>query len=70
MRTIKSYLAEMLLNKRVHFKCDCAINLDVTGKVIGWRLHDNEILWDVQLDGGRIIKIGENHPNLNLELLN
>ena len=69
MTPIKTYLAETMVGKRVHFRCDCVLNIDVVGVVKGWSLYQNEILWDVLLDNGKLIKIGENHPNMNIEVL-
>lgn len=69
MVQIKSYLAETLVGKRVHFQCDCILKIDVIGSIKGWSLHNDEILWDVLTDNGKIIKIGENHPNMNIEVL-
>lgn len=69
MTPIKTHLAETIVGKRVHFRCDCVLNIDVVGVVKGWSLYQNEILWDVLLDSGKLIKIGENHPNMNIEVL-
>jgi len=69
MIPIKSYIANLLVGKRVHFQCNCVLKIDVIGSVKGWSLNQNEILWDVMTDEGRIIKIGENHPNMNIEVL-
>jgi len=69
MKFIKTYIGEMLLNKRVHFYCNCIMNLDVTGKVTSWKVVSNEVIWEVTLDSGKVIKIGENHPNMSIEIL-
>ena len=69
MTPIKTHLAETIVGKQVHFRCDCVLNIDVVGVVKGWSLYQNEILWDVLLDSGKLIKIGENHPNMNIEVL-
>ena len=69
MSPIKTYLAESLVGKRYHFKCDCLLNIDVVGIVKGWSMNGDEIVWDVYVDGGKKIRIGENHPNMNIEEL-
>lgn len=69
MTPIKSYLANTLVGKRVHFQCDCVLNIDVIGSIKGWSLNQGEILWEVVTDEGKMIKIGENHPNMNIEIL-
>ena len=69
MLPIKTYIAEGLVGKRMHFKCDCLLNIDVVGVVKGWSVYQNEILWDIYTDNGKTIKIGENHPNMNIEEL-
>ena len=69
MIPIKSHLAESLVGRRVHFQCDCVLNIDIIGVVKDWEMNHNEILWDVLTDSGKLIKIGENHPNMNIEVL-
>lgn len=66
MDSFKKYIAKQLVDKTLHFKCDCLIPLDHTGTIIGYEISDNEILFVVNV-GGKIIKIGENHPNLQVE---
>lgn len=67
MSPIKTYLAESLVGKRYHFKCDCLLNIDVVGIVKGWSMHQGEIIWNVYTDSGKVVRIGENHPNMNIE---
>ena len=67
MDSFKKYIAEQLVGKTLHFKCDCLIPLDHTGIIIGYEISGNEILFVVNVDG-KMIKIGENHPNLQVEL--
>lgn len=69
MTPIKTYIADTLVGKRLHFKCDCLLNIDVFGTVKGWSLYQGEIIWDICTDNGRIIKIGENHPNMFIDEL-
>ena len=67
MTPIKSYMADSLVGKRFHFTCDCVMNIDVVGTVKGWSLYQGEIIWDVYTTTGKFIRIGENHPNMNIE---
>ena len=69
MIPIKTYIADSLVGKRVHFQCECIMNIDVKGIVRDWSLYQDEIIWNVFLDNGKMIKIGENHPNMNIEIL-
>lgn len=69
MTSIKTYIADTLVGKRLHFKCDCLLNIDVVGVVKGWSLYQGEIIWDVYTDSGKIVKIGENHPNMFIDEL-
>ena len=69
MVPIKSYLADSLVDKQVHFRCDCLLNIDVIGTVKGWKINNNEILWEVHTQNGKIITIGENHPNMYIKIL-
>lgn len=69
MKSIKTHIGEMLFNKKVHFYCNCIMNIDVTGIVKGWKVVSNEVIWEVELSNGKMIKIGENHPNMSMEIL-
>ena len=69
MTPIKSYIADSLVGKRLHFKCNCLLNIDVVGVVKSWSIYQNEIIWEVLTDSGKFIKIGENHPNMFIEKL-
>lgn len=66
MQTFKSYIAKSLIGKRLHFKCDCLLGLDHTGIIKDFEMISNEIVFIVDVDG-RIVRIGENHPNLYVE---
>ena len=65
---IKDYIAKKLIGEKLHFKCDCLFNIDVIGTIKDYEINNNEIIFIVDADG-RIIKIGENHPNMNVELI-
>ena len=69
MTPIKSYIAERFVGKTFHFKCDCLLNIDIVGVVKGWSLYQGEIIFEVYTDTGKLIKIGENHPNMQIEEL-
>ena len=66
MTPFKSYIANSLLGKRLHFKCDCLLRLDHIGIIKDFEMITNEIVFIVDVDG-KIIRIGENHPNLYVE---
>lgn len=69
MTPIKSYIAEGLVGKRLHFKCDCLLHIDIVGVVKGWSEYSGEIIWEVLTEEGKMIKIGMNHPNMFIEEL-
>ena len=69
MTPIKTYMADTLVGKRLNFKCECLLNIDVVGIVKSWSLYQGEIIWDVYTDSGKLIKIGENHPNMFIDEL-
>lgn len=62
---MKDYLAEQIKGKRLHFTCKCLFPFDFIGIVKGYTIQNNEIIFDVDKDG-KIVKIGENHPNLQV----
>lgn len=62
---IKDYIANSIKGKSFRFKCDCIIKMDVVGKIVDYEIINNEILFIVN-SSGKIIKIGENHPNLEI----
>lgn len=67
MTPIKNYIAEMFLNKKYRFKCDCLIPIDVTGVVKDFEISHNEIILLVLVDS-KIIHIGLNSPSLQIEM--
>lgn len=69
MIPIKTYIADTLVGKRLHFKCECLLNIDIIGTVKGWSMYHDEIIWDVYTDSGKFIRIGENHPNMFIDEL-
>lgn len=68
MKTFKDLLAEQLLYKRVHCKCECIIPLDFFGYIKDYEINNNEIVYLID-NKGKIIRIGENHPNLYIEIV-
>lgn len=67
MENFKQYIAKQLIGHKLHFVCDCIFKLDHTGIVKDYELNNNEIIFIVDVNG-KLIKIGENHPNLNVTL--
>ena len=65
MENFKQYIAKQLIGKKLHFKCDCLFKIDHIGIVKDYEIKANEIIFIVDVDG-KIIKIGENHPNLQV----
>ena len=62
----KDFIAKQLIRKKLHFKCDCLIPMDFHGVIIDYEIINNEIVFIVKTNDNRLIKIGENHPNLNI----
>lgn len=65
MISFKDYIAKEFIGRRVHFKCDCLFPLDHVGMIKDYEINNNEIVFIVDVSG-KIIKIGENHPNLQV----
>lgn len=63
---IKNYIAEQIKGKRLHFSCKCLFPFDFIGEVKNYTIKNNEIIFNVDKDG-KMIAIGENHPNLTVE---
>lgn len=66
MIPFKSYIAERLIGRKLRFNCDCIFPIDGTGVIVGFKMISNEIIFLVDV-GGKIVSIGENHPNLYVE---
>ena len=69
MVKLKEWIGESLVGKRANFKCACLIKLDVTGKVTSYKIVSNEVVWTVDLGGGKTTQIGENTPNLFISVI-
>lgn len=65
MTGFKDYIAKEFVGRKLHFKCDCLFRLDHTGIIKGYEINNNEIIFIVDVEG-KMIKIGENHPNLQV----
>lgn len=63
--SLKDYLAKLMIGRRFRFTCNCIISLDVTGTIKDYEIVNNEIIFLVE-SKGKIISIGENHPNLKI----
>jgi hypothetical protein len=66
MIEFKKYIASQIIGKKLRFQCDCIIKMDVVGVVVDYELISNEIVFLVDVNG-KIIKIGENHPDLYIK---
>lgn len=55
-----------MIGKTLHFKCECIFPLDKMGTIKDWEIINNEIIFLVDV-GSKIVKLGENHPNLYVE---
>ncbi len=64
---IKDYIGKSFLEKSFRFYCDCLIKMNVTGKVINYKILSNEIILIVQTTEGKTIQIGLNTPNLQID---
>lgn len=65
---IKDYLAKQLLNETFRFKCNCLVSFDIIGKVVDYEIVNNEIVFIIN-SNNKMIKIGENHPNLEIYII-
>ena len=64
----KEYIAKQLIGHKLHFSCDCILPINHTGDIIGYEIDSNEIIFLINVNG-KVIKIGENHPNLFVEVV-
>ena len=62
------YIGDSIKGKVVHFKCNCIVPLDITGKCTGYTILGNEVVFDVCV-GTKTIKVGSNTPKLTIEIL-
>lgn len=70
LTSLKDYCGHLFLGKRLHFTCNCLIPLDITGVVVDYKIEKHstceELVFFVSVND-KIIKIGENHPDLFIE---
>ncbi len=66
MTPIRQHMAQQLVGQTLHFKCECILGIDVTGKVVDYELTKDETIFIVS-SNGKLIKIGSNHPNMEVE---
>ena len=68
MEAFKRHIAKQLIGQKLRFKCDCFFGLDGVGIIRDFDIIQNEIVFTVESEG-TIIKIGENHPNLYIDVI-
>lgn len=66
MTEFKKYIASQIIGKKLRFRCDCIMKMDIVGVVVDYELISNEIVFSVDVNS-KIIKIGENHPDLYIK---
>lgn len=64
---IKDYIGQSLIGKTAQFKCDCIFPFNITGRVTGYYIDKNEVVWYVETEG-KTIKIGENQK-INIDII-
>lgn len=69
MTKYKQYVGDTLLNRKVHLTCDCIIGLDVVGTIINYEIVSNEIVYLLATDDGKLIRVGENTPDLKISVM-
>ncbi len=67
MIPIKQYMAELMVGKTFHFKCECLMAFDLVGRIVDYEVKENETIFTVDVNG-KLISIGTNHPKLSIEL--
>lgn len=66
----KDYIGQQFLNKRVRVWCDCIVKFDIKGTVLKYEVVSNEVIYTISIEGSKkTARVGENTPNLNIELL-
>lgn len=64
----KQYIGNLLKNKKVRFYCNCIIKLDIEGIITDFYITNNEVIYIIETNRGPI-KIGENTPDLHIDIL-
>lgn len=65
---IKDLLGKQLVGREVYILCECILPLNFKGLVTSYDIIDKEIVWTINT-GGKDVKIGENHPNLQIKIM-
>lgn len=60
-------MAELMVGKTFHFKCECLMAFDLVGHIVDYEVKENETIFTVDVNG-KLIPIGTNHPKLSIEL--
>jgi len=68
MTDFKDYLGNHFKGKMLHLKCNCIVNLDVTGLCIDYEKSSSELILVLDVNGKRI-PVGSNTPKLQIEIL-
>lgn len=68
MKNYKEYIGGLLKNRTVRFKCDCIVGLDVTGKVVDYKINKSHLEYIVSVNN-KIIHIDENTPNMFIDII-
>lgn len=66
MVKFKQYVGDQLKGHKLRFYCDCSFGMDVVGTIVDYDIIQGELILSVDVKG-KIIKIGENHPGLEVE---
>jgi hypothetical protein len=62
------YVGQHFIGKKICLKCDCIVNIDVTGVCTNYSITSNELFLHITKDN-KTIKIGANSPGLRIEIL-
>jgi len=76
MKSVKNYsftnLIKELVGQKVHFTSNCEFfpNFNVKGKVISYKIHQNELLFKLKTyPSNKVIDVGSNMKNLKYEII-
>lgn len=67
MISFKRYIGLSLIGHKLRFKCDCLMPFDTVGTIRDIEVSGQELIFKVEVEGGKIIDISENHPKLKVE---
>ena len=66
MTPIKEYIGKSFVGKSYHFKCNCIMNLDISGVVCDYEIIGNEVVLLVMHEN-KVVRIGLNTPSLMIK---